>query len=208
MPEKSFNRAARWTGFGLAIVVTILIAITTNREGYKKREYYEVEEYQKWSEEVVEIAKRIPVQDGGRMKPFETRAGFLMLKLHGARKMKIKSGGEKISIGPTEWLLDVLFRPELAMKMPTFRIDDSDLLEEVGMDVKSRRDRYSYLDLEPYLQELGKRAGDVQKMVQEEVRKNADYEFPRNKSDPRALAQQIMEYQGMLATHDFARGVN
>ena len=132
MPEKSFNRAARWTGFGLAIVVTILIAITTNREGYKKREYYEVEEYQKWSEEVVEIAKRIPVQDGGRVKPFETRAQFLMLKLHGARKMKFESGGEKISIGPTEWLLDILFRPELAMKMPTFRVDDSDLLEDLS----------------------------------------------------------------------------
>ena len=117
MPETSFNRAARWTGFGLAIVVTILIAVITNREGYKKREFREVQGYKKWSEEVVEIAKRIPVQDGGRMKPLETRAGFLMLKLHGARKMKIKTGGKKISIGPTEWFLDVLFRPELAMKM-------------------------------------------------------------------------------------------
>ncbi|MEC8941789.1 MAG: cytochrome c biogenesis protein CcsA, partial [Verrucomicrobiota bacterium] len=147
----------------------------------------------------------IPVQDGGRVKPFETRAGFLMLKLHGARKMKIKSGEEKISIGPTEWLLDILFRPELAMKMPTFRLDDSDLLKEVGMDVKNRRDRYSYVDLEPYLQEIGKKAGDIQKQVQEETRKNPDYKFPRNQTDPRALARKIMEYQGMLATHDFAR---
>ena len=293
MPKKSLNGAARWTGFALAIVATVWIAVVTNRDGYSNKEYYEITErtihmpgdpgrgrtegsvvewhkkvgdkvkegemiahmlgdmsssedlnqwflvapesgtlselllaegvtakvgtplaiirtegYKPWGEEVVETAKSIPVQDGGRVKPFETRAQFLMLKLHGARKMKFESGGEKISIGPTEWLLDILFRPELAMKMPTFRVDDSDLLEEVGMDVKSRRDRYSYLDLEPYLQELAKRASDVQKMVQEEVRKNADYEFPRNKSDPRALAQQIMEYQRMLATHDFARGVN
>ena len=205
MPEKSFNRAARWTGLGLAIVVTILIAVVTNREGYKKREFREVPGYAKWSEEVVGIAKRIPVQDGGRVKPLETRAGFLMLKLHGARKMKIKSGEEKISIGPTEWLLDILFRPELAMKMPTFRVDDSDLLKNVGMDVKSRRDRYSYVDLEPYLQEIGKKAGDIQKQVQEETQKNPDYKFPRNQTDPRALARKIMEYQGMLATHDFAR---
>lgn len=42
MPEKSFNRAARWTGFGLAIVGTILIAVVTNREGYKKREFRDV----------------------------------------------------------------------------------------------------------------------------------------------------------------------
>ena len=97
MPRKSLNMAARWTGFGRALVVTILIAILTNREGYKKREYREVAGYEKWDESVVETARRIPVQEGGRVKPFETRAGFLMLKFHGARKMKIaSSSGERV----------------------------------------------------------------------------------------------------------------
>ena len=155
MPKKSFNGAARWTGFALAIVATIWIAVVTNRDGYSKEEYQQVEGYSKWNAETVEIAKGIPVQDGGRVKPFETRAQFLMLKLHGARKMKFESGGKEISIGPTEWLLDILFRPELALKMPTFRVDDSELLENVGMEVESRRDRYSYIQLEPYMQELG-----------------------------------------------------
>ncbi len=205
MPRKSLNMAARWTGFGLALVVTVVVAILTNREGYKKREYREVAGYVKWDEEVVETAKRIPVQEGGRVKPFETRAGFLMLKFHGARKMKIaSSSGERIKIAPTEWLLDILFRPKIAMEMPTFRVDDSDLLEAVGYDVKKRRDRYSYKDLEPYFQKLGQLAGDVQKLVAEEQSKDADYEFPRDKMDPRPLASMIMEYQGMLGSLDFA----
>jgi len=205
MPRKSLNMAARWTGFGLALVVTILIAILTNREGYKKREYREVAGYEKWDESVVETARRVPVQEGGRVKPFETRAGFLMLKFHGARKMKIaSSSGERVKIEPTEWLLDILFRPEIAMEMPTFRVDDSDLLKEVGYDVKKRRDRYSYKELEPYFQKLGKLAGDLQKQVAEEQKKNPDYKFPRDEMDPRPLASMIMEYQGMLGALDFA----
>ena len=130
-----------------------------------------------------------------------------MLKLHGARKMKFTSGDELISIGPTEWLLDIIFRPELALTMPTFRVDDSDLLEAVGMEVESRRDRYSYVKLEPFLQELGKKAGDLQKRIQAQMERDPDYELPRGESDPRALARKIMEYQGMLASNDFSKGV-
>ena len=207
MPKKSFNGAARWTGFALAIVATIWIAVVTNRDGYSKEEYQQVEGYSKWNDETVEIAKGIPVQDGGRVKPFETRAQFLMLKLHGARKMKFESGGKEISIGPTEWLLDILFRPELALKMPTFRVDDSELLENVGMEVESRRDRYSYIQLEPYMQELGKRAGDLQKEIQAKMQRDPDYKFPAGESDPRALARKIMDYQGMVASNDFSKGV-
>ena len=207
MPKKSLNGAARWTGFALAILATLWIAVVTNRDGYSKKEYQEVEGYSKWSDEIIEIAKGIPVQDGGRVKPFETRAQFLMLKLHGARKMKFTSGDELISIGPTEWLLDIIFRPELALTMPTFRVDDSDLLEAVGMEVESRRDRYSYVKLEPFLQELGKKAGDLQKRIQAQMERDPDYELPRGESDPRALARKIMEYQGMLASNDFSKGV-
>ena len=35
-------------------------------------------------------ARDIALQDGGRIKPFSTWAGFTMLKLHGARGMKIR----------------------------------------------------------------------------------------------------------------------
>lgn len=107
-----------------------------------------VNEYTPWSDEFIETAATLPVQDGGRVKPLSTFAGFTMLQLHGARSMKISDGkGGKYKIGPTEWMLDCLFRPELAREMPTFRVDNADALEAIGVDPRSRRDRYSYSDI-------------------------------------------------------------
>lgn len=204
--KNKMSLIARWVGFCLAVLVTAVLAVALNRGGFKKREYREVSGYTPWSEEVIEIAKRIPVQDGGRVKPFETRAGFLMLKFHGARSMKIENGnGEKIKIGPTEWLLDILYRPKFARDMPTFEVNDSNLLESVGVDAGKRRDHYSYADLEPGLQKLGKMAGDVQKMVQKGMQEDPDYKFPKGEPDPRTLASMIMEYHGLLGIMDFAR---
>lgn len=208
MSKQLPNAAARWVGFGLAIVATIAIAIMTNRGGFKRPELRQVEGYKAWDPEVVEIAKRIPVQDGGRVKPFETRAGFLMLRLHGKRSMTIRDDrGDKIKIGPTEWLLDSLFRPDLAMELPTFRVEDSDLLEEVGVEVKKRRDRYSYADLEPGLQKLGQLAGGMQEEIQQAMKEDPDFTLSadRKKRDPRELASKIFAYQGMLGALDFAR---
>ena len=91
MPRKSLNMAARWTGFGLALVVTILIAILTNREGYKKREYREVAGYEKWDESVVETARRIPVQllkeadivgEAGKLVQLDATARVGVVSLH------------------------------------------------------------------------------------------------------------------------------
>ena len=44
MPKKSLNGAARWTGFALAIVATVWIAVVTNQDGYSNKEYYEITE--------------------------------------------------------------------------------------------------------------------------------------------------------------------
>jgi len=45
------------------------------------------------------------------------------------------------------------------------------------MEVESRRDRYSYIQLEPYMQELGKRAGDLQKEIQAKMQIDPDYKI-------------------------------
>jgi len=108
-----------------------------------------IENYKPWSDEILESAATLPVQDGGRVKPLSTYAGFTMLQLHGERSMKIKDGsGEVLRIGPTAWLLDCLFRPELAMELPTFRVDNADALEAIGVEHQARRGRYSYSEIE------------------------------------------------------------
>jgi hypothetical protein len=82
-----------------------------------------------------------------------------MLSLHGARSMKIEGdGGAEFRIRPTEWMLDALFRPRLAIQQPTFRMDNSAALEAIGVKPRGRRDRYSYADIEPGREKLGELA--------------------------------------------------
>ncbi|MGB0644472.1 MAG: hypothetical protein ACPGQF_07010, partial [Akkermansiaceae bacterium] len=70
----------------------------------------DVSGYSPWSEEVLEIAEAIPVQEGGRIKPLRTYARFKMMSFHGSLTMKVKSGGKVHEIGPVAWLLDCMFR--------------------------------------------------------------------------------------------------
>ncbi len=109
-----------------------------------KGEVRQVEGYTSWEKETLKVAETIPIQNGGRIKPLSTFAGFTMLGLHGARSMKIEgTAGKKVSINPTAWLMDTLFRPQLAIKLPTFRIDNSAVLEAISVQTRGKRDRYS-----------------------------------------------------------------
>jgi len=178
-----------------------VIGLLAVRGGVRKEPPHEVAGYEPWDAATVEVAREIPVQSGGRVKPFMTRAGFLMLQLHGGRTMTIRSGGGKIRIGPAEWLLDALFRPELAKQLPTFRIDNSDLLEFVGIEAKDRRDRYSYHELEPGFERLDGWFKDLQSRAQEEP----GFEMDREEKDLSALRENLQTFQGMLGSLEFAR---
>ena len=84
-----------------------------------------------WSDEVVELFATLPVQDGGRVKPLDTYAGFRLLRLNGKRSFRTEDG-EKVD--RTRWLLDCLFFPERARAYRTFLVRDQALLEAIGVD--------------------------------------------------------------------------
>ncbi|MFT6862422.1 MAG: ABC-type transport system involved in cytochrome c biogenesis permease subunit [Akkermansiaceae bacterium] len=107
----------------------------------------EVDAYSPWSKGVIEVAANIPVQDGGRIKPLLTYARFKMMTFHGSLTMKVKSGGTVHKIGPVEWYLDCLFRPELADDLPIFRVDDAEILRPFGIETEKRRARLSFNDI-------------------------------------------------------------
>jgi hypothetical protein len=78
-----------------------------------------------------------------------------MLGIHGARSMKVTGDdGKEHKLSPTDWMLDTLFRPTLAVQLPTFRIDNSNVLKSIGVDPRGRRDRYSYQEIEPGIEKL------------------------------------------------------
>jgi ABC-type transport system involved in cytochrome c biogenesis permease subunit len=101
----------------------------------------------------VEKFGRMPVLEGGRVKPLDSVARNTLLMIRG--KQSVPSEGR--SIGPDEWILDLLFRPAVADKMPVFVINDPDVLGLMGFKQSSAR-YYSFEQLIPSLQEIQKQA--------------------------------------------------
>jgi ABC-type transport system involved in cytochrome c biogenesis permease subunit len=185
--------AAALAAFGLAAVFYQLLV-----DNMPKGEVRKIEGYTPWSEASVVAVETLPIQNGGRIKPLSTHAGFTMLGLHGARSMKIEGAGGKVfKIKPTEWMLDALFRPQLAIEQPTFRVDNSAALEAIGVKPRGRRDRYSYTDIEKGREKLGELAQSYQAI-------------DSKKRDPIQnqivdLAANMQVYESLLGYFSFAR---
>jgi ABC-type transport system involved in cytochrome c biogenesis permease subunit len=138
----------KWVFAVLAAAASVVVLVNMFIDNMPKGEVQKVQGYVPWDKETVKLVESFPLQDGGRVKPFSTYAGFKMLGLHGARSMKVEGEGGKVyKLKPTEWLMDSVFRPNLAVNLPTFRIDNSKVLETIGVDQKGRRDRYSYNEI-------------------------------------------------------------
>jgi ABC-type transport system involved in cytochrome c biogenesis permease subunit len=185
--------AAALAAFGLAAVFYQLLI-----DNMPKGEVRKIDGYTPWSDASVVAVETLPLQNGGRIKPLSTHAGFTMLGLHGARSMKIEGAGGKVfKIKPAEWMLDALFRPQLAIEQPTFRVDNSAALEAIGVKPRGRRDRYSYTDIEKGREKLGELAQTYQKI-------------DSKKRDPMQnqivdLASNMQVYESLLGYFSFAR---
>ena len=101
----------------------------------------------------VEKFGRMPVLEGGRVKPLDSVARNALLMIRS--KQSVSSEGR--SIGPDEWILDLLFRPGVADRQPTFVINDPDVLGLMGIQQSSSR-YYSFQTILPSIQEIEKQA--------------------------------------------------
>ena len=188
----------RWIAAGLAFVVLLAILYNIAKDNLSSGEVREVADYTPWSEATVKLAETMPVQGGGRIKPLSTQAGFTMLGLHGARSMKVKDKSGKVyKLSATEWMLDSLFRPKLAVDLPTFRVDNADVLSSVGIKVQGKRDRFSYSDIEESRDKLVELAKTFEKI--EEKKRDP---IQRQTID---LAYNIRNYESLLGYFGFAR---
>ncbi len=196
--SNSSSKIGRWIAAGLAIAVLLAVFYNVAVDNMPKGEVRKVEGYTPWDKETLKVAETIPIQNGGRIKPLSTYAGFTMLGLHGARSMKISGNdGRTVKIKPTEWLMDTLFRPQLAAKQPTFRVDNSSILEAIGVKTRGKRDRYSYADIEPARDKLNKLAATY-KAIEKDKRDPAQQQTI-------ALAANLSEYESLLWYFSFAR---
>ena len=196
--SKSSSKVGRWIAAALALLVIVVIFTNLVIDNMPKGEVRQIESYTPWSEETLKIAETLPVQNGGRIKPLSTLAGFTMLGLHGARSMEVEgAGGKTLKIKPTAWLMDSLFRPQLAIQLPTFRIDNSAVLEAIGVKPRSKRDRYSYSDIEPGREKLVDLAKTYE-AVEKEKRDPVQAQIID-------LAYNLRNYESLLGYFGFAR---
>mgnify|MGYP003302608556 CR=1 FL=1 len=79
-----------------------------------------IDSYSFWDKEIVSLFEAMPVQEEGRLKPMQTVARYKLMRINNSKRLSFKINGEKIKVSATEWLMDCLFRPELAKEMPIF----------------------------------------------------------------------------------------
>lgn len=121
--------------------LTSLQAIAANTKQSKVKRF---------SPEAVDAFSRIPVQDGGRIKPLDTYARFMLLRMHGTRTMRIRTEGGLQKVPAIEWMMACLLYPEEAIHYPTFRVDSEAVVIAIGIDPhETRRERYSFAELYP-----------------------------------------------------------
>ncbi len=149
-----------------------------------------------WTPQQIALAESLPVQDGGRIKPLGTLAGFTLLRMHGKRSIKTPDA-EKLA--PVAWFLDVLFYPEQAADYPTFLVEDSDAITAIGLpiDGKKKRDWYSFNELHRGHETLAQLANDYSR-IEEKQRTSIQNQVVM-------LAVNLRDYSDLAAQAAFAR---
>ena len=100
---------------------------------------------------------RLPILVNGRVKPLDTVARTSLLVLQGRQRAKAPDGR---SVSPEEWLLDVLYRPEIADTYQTFEIVHPDVLAMLNLTPEdgAGKKRFSFHQLAPGLAELDRQS--------------------------------------------------
>ena len=174
-----------------------------------------IDSYSPWDKEIVTLFKAMPVQEEGRLKPMQTVARYKLLRINNSKRLSFSINGEKIKVSATEWLLDCLFRPELAKEMPIFKINNPAVIESIGVKAHSSpRERYSYneifmvQDAMKILSERTNKLGEMMNDPDQEESSKKDRRDPIN-AGLLALKSAVNEFEWAVNAFNFARdGVN
>lgn len=167
-----------------------------------------LDSYEPWADETVTTFENLLVQDGGRVKPIYTVARFTLLQFSGKSTVKFKTqDGDEHSLHYAEWMLDTLFRGEVAKDLPVFVVDDSEAVVRIGVSPKAKRDKYSYNELfagRAKLAELSAQYAEKQQK-HEESEKDPQYELDRIEGMVLTLGRNVSSFEFLLAQFGFAR---
>jgi ABC-type transport system involved in cytochrome c biogenesis permease subunit len=134
-------RLAPWIACALALAGALIAALPSGRQrGFD-----------------VEGFGRLPALEGGRVKPIDSVARNALLVIRSQQSFR----HEGRTIGADEWLLDVMFRPDVADQQKAFVINDPEVLGLMRLEQTS--DRYfSFATIAPHLEEIERQASIAQ----------------------------------------------
>lgn len=190
----------------LALVAALVPAFAGARELPKSV----LESYEPWDETVVHDFERILVQEGGRVKPIYTVARFTLMQFSGKSTAKFQTkDGTDHSLHYAEWMLDTLFRGEVAKDIPVFVVDDSEAVVRIGVSPKEKkRTVYSYNDLLPgrsRLAELAAEYADKQRRFEQGEKRDKTLELDRIEGMVLALGQNVSSFEYLVSQFAYAR---
>jgi ABC-type transport system involved in cytochrome c biogenesis permease subunit len=164
-----------------------------------------------WTDEVLDLAERLPVQEGGRVKPLSTWARFALLRLNGRSTHLVDEGTEdEAKRAALAWALDALFFPERARQQRVFLIQEDQVLASLDLAFSDRRkrDRYSYDDLAPARSRLATRAAQVDALVRQlkdQRGKVRHADLTPAQWELQRLEGNVQLFEALIGTLDFAR---
>jgi ABC-type transport system involved in cytochrome c biogenesis permease subunit len=200
MSSNARPKTGRWIAFVVTLTGIGMLFLMLARSLMPEKEVVVMLDYTAWSPEVIAEASKLPVQDGGRVKPLETFASYTMLKMRGDRRVRIERLEEEVvEVRPVAWLLDILFRPQMAIKTPSFRVDNSDVLKMIGVKGKEKRDRYSYVEIADARERLMELSANF--LVKQQNKEKLD----PSQSQTLDLARKVSSYELLLGYFSFAR---
>ncbi|MEK7675068.1 MAG: cytochrome c biogenesis protein CcsA [Verrucomicrobiota bacterium] len=95
----------------------------------------------------------LPVLLNGRIQPLDSVGRNALLVMRGKQTVALENGKK---LPASEWLLEVLMKPELADERKVFRIDHPELLGLLRLPETEKH--FSYHQLQAQLEEIGKQA--------------------------------------------------
>lgn len=166
---KMLKRLVPWLLLALFVAELLAIMFPRQQTGFHYRDF-----------------GRLPVLLNGRVQPFDSVARNALLQIRGTASVPL---GEKKwfefwkhppKLRSTEWLLEVMLKPEIADTRPTFLIHHPDLLGELKLHdkgiEKSGLRYYSFNEIQSVVGEIGeqgRRAGRVDAQLRTSFQKEA-----------------------------------
>jgi ABC-type transport system involved in cytochrome c biogenesis permease subunit len=96
---------------------------------------------------------KLPVLLNGRIQPFDSVARNSLLQIRAKQSVALEG---RNSLSATEWLLEVMMKPEIADDRKCFRIDHPEVL--AGLKLSESEKHFSFNQLKPSLEEVDKQA--------------------------------------------------